>query len=61
MPSIRKTKKKLKKDIAEDERILRILERVKFPTFKQCHLYSAICNDTEILKQKLQLLKKKKS
>lgn len=60
MPSIRKTKKRLKKDIAEDERLLRILEGVKFPTFKQCHLYSAICNDTERLKQELHNLKRKK-
>ena len=60
MPSIRKTKKRLKKDIAEDERLLSVLERVKFPSFKQCYLYSAILNDTERLKQELHNLTRKK-
>lgn len=61
MPSIRKTKKRLKSEIVDNEQLLQSFERIKFPTLQEIYLYSVIQADTDQIKQKLQLLKKKKS
>lgn len=60
MPSIHKTKKRLKREIAENEYLLQSFEQVKFPTLQEIYLYSVINADTDQLKQELQQLKRKK-
>ncbi len=60
MPSIRKTKKRLKREIADDRLDMSDLERVKFPTLRQCLLYDALRHDIELLEQDLQTLNRKK-
>lgn len=61
MPSIRKTKKRLKMAIAEDRTLMTKLECVKFPTLRQSFVYDALRRDIIFLKSELHNLTKKKN
>lgn len=59
MSSIRKTKKRLKREIAEDKVLINKLHSVRFPTMRIIHLYDAISQSIKLKEQKLQQLKRK--
>ena len=59
MPSIRKTKKRLKMGIAEDWVMMKQLNRL-YPTMSRIHLWDAINQSLKLKEQELQQLKRKK-
>lgn len=57
MPSIRKTKKRLKREIAEDEEFLEKLN-VGFPSIIDIFVYEAVSQSIKLKKQELENLKR---
>lgn len=55
MPSIRKTKKRLKMEIAEDKALMKHLNRL-YPTMRRIHLWDAINRSMKLKEQELQKL-----